>query len=90
MGEIIGLIVFGAIIGVLARLFKPGEQKIGVIWTILVGIAGALIGYLVAGWLGVDDTSGIDWIRLIISVVAAVILLGVFMGITGKKKTGSK
>ncbi|WP_159621656.1 GlsB/YeaQ/YmgE family stress response membrane protein [Ruania rhizosphaerae] len=87
MGEVIGLIVFGAIVGVLARLFKPGEQKIGVLWTILVGIAGALIGYLVAGWLGVDNTSGIDWIRLAISVVAAIVLLGVFMGVTGRKKS---
>ncbi|QOR70193.1 GlsB/YeaQ/YmgE family stress response membrane protein [Ruania alkalisoli] len=87
MGEVIGLIVFGAIVGVLARLFKPGEQKIGVLWTILVGIAGALIGYLVAGWLGVDNTSGIDWIRLAISVVAAIVLLGVFVSVAGRKKS---
>ncbi|UFU02621.1 GlsB/YeaQ/YmgE family stress response membrane protein [Ruania suaedae] len=86
MGEVIGLIVFGAVIGVLARFLKPGKQPIGVLWTILVGIAGALIGYVLAGLLGVDETSGIDWIRLAISVVAAIILLGVFMGVAGRRK----
>ncbi|TDE88311.1 GlsB/YeaQ/YmgE family stress response membrane protein [Occultella glacieicola] len=88
MGEIIGVIVFGAVIGVIARLVRPGPQKIGMLWTVIIGIAGALIGYLISGWLGVQDTDGIDWIRWVISIVAAVILLGVYLGLTAKKGTG--
>ena len=42
MGEIVGIIVAGAIIGALARLFMKGDQGIGVIWTIVLGALGAL------------------------------------------------
>ena len=42
--EIIGTIIFGAVIGVLARIVLPGKQPYGFIVTILLGIAGALIG----------------------------------------------
>lgn len=68
---IIGTIIFGAVIGVLARLVLPGRQNYGMIVTVLLGIVGALIGYFV---VGVQDTSGIDWIRWIVSIAAAAIL----------------
>ena len=45
MFEIIGTIIFGAVIGVLARIVLPGKQPYGMIVTILLGVAGALIGY---------------------------------------------
>jgi len=77
MGNIIGTIIFGAVIGILARLVIPGKQAMGWIITILVGIAGALIGYWVWGMIarpGNTNTGGIDWIRWVISVGAAVVL----------------
>ncbi|NLE80909.1 MAG: GlsB/YeaQ/YmgE family stress response membrane protein [Rhodococcus sp.] len=86
MGEIIGLIIFGAVIGVLARLVIPGKQAMGWIVTILLGIAGALIGYWLWDVLGGTDTSGIDWWRWIISIAAAVVLTLGYVAITGKKK----
>jgi len=49
MGTIIGTIIFGAVIGVLARLVIPGKQSIGWLITIALGVAGALIGYWVWG-----------------------------------------
>ena len=75
MWDVIGTIIFGAVIGVLARLVLPGKQAFGWIATVLLGIAGALIGYWV--WEGVldrGDTGGIDWIRWVISVGAAAVL----------------
>lgn len=77
MGSIIGTIIFGAIIGVLARLVIPGKQAMGWIITIVIGIVGALIGYWLWGLIageGNADTGGIDWIRWIISIVVAVVL----------------
>lgn len=77
IGELIGLIIFGAVIGALARLVIPGRQAIGFIITIVLGIAGALIGYWVWGMIageGNADTAGIDWIRWIISIAAAAVL----------------
>lgn len=85
MGELIGLIIFGAVIGALARLVMPGKQGIGIIWTILLGVLGALAGYYLAGVLGVENTAGIDWIRWVISVLVAVLLIGLYMGMAGRR-----
>ena len=82
IGEVIGLIIFGAIIGALARFFMKGDQNIGMVWTIILGALGALVGYWLAGLLGVAETSGIDWIRWIISILCAVVLIGIYLGAT--------
>ena len=44
-GDILGLIVFGAVIGLLARIVLPGRQNISLVVTVILGILGALIGY---------------------------------------------
>jgi len=87
MISLIGLIIFGAVIGILARLVLPGRQPYGIIVTIILGIAGALIGYWLAGKLGVGHTSGIDWIRWIISVAAAAVLSVIYSAITGRGRS---
>ena len=87
MGEIIGIIIAGAIIGALARLFMKGEQPIGVLWTIILGALGALAGTFVASLFGVEDTSGIDWIRWIISIILAMVFIGAYLAIRGRSKS---
>lgn len=84
MGEIIGLVIFGAVIGALARLFMKGDQNIGVLWTIILGALGALAGSFLAGLIGVEDTAGIDWIRWVISIVMAIAFISIYMGMRGK------
>ncbi|MGB8939232.1 MAG: GlsB/YeaQ/YmgE family stress response membrane protein [Streptomyces sp.] len=75
---IITAIVIGIVIGILGRLALPGRQRIGVLWTILVGIIAALIGTALAGAFDVADTKGIDWIELAIQIgLAAVGVAGV-------------
>jgi len=86
MGELIGLIIFGAIIGALARLFMKGEQPIGVLWTIILGVLGALAGYWITGLVGLDDTKGIDWIRWIVSIVLSIVFISIYMSVRGKKR----
>ena len=86
MGELIGLIIFGAIIGALARLFMKGEQPIGVLWTIILGVLGALAGYWITGLVGVDDTNGIDWIRWIVSIILSVVFISIYLSMRGKKR----
>ncbi|TNC18715.1 GlsB/YeaQ/YmgE family stress response membrane protein, partial [Georgenia sp. 311] len=75
--EIIGLIIFGAVIGALARLFMKGDQNLGILWTIILGVAGALVGYWLSGVLGVEDTEGIDWIRWAISIVVSILFISI-------------
>jgi uncharacterized membrane protein YeaQ/YmgE (transglycosylase-associated protein family) len=86
MLQILGTIIFGAIVGVLARAVLPGRQSYGWIVTILLGIAGALIGYWVWGALGGGNTRGIDWIRLAISVAAAALLSFIYTGLTRRSR----
>lgn len=88
MGQIIGTIIFGAVIGVIARIVMPGKQPYGMIVTIVLGIAGALIGYWIWGLIGNGNTFGIDWIRWAISVAAAAVLSFGFMAITGRSSKG--
>ncbi len=84
--EIIVLIIVGAIIGGLARLVLPGSQNISMTVTIILGILGAIIGYYIAGLLGVACTSGIDWIRWIISVIVAAVLVVIYGMVTGRRQ----
>src|SRR5687768_8448428 len=87
MFDVIGTIIFGAVIGVLARIVIPGKQAYGWIVTVLLGVAGALIGYWVWGLLGGSNTFGIDWIRWVISVAGAAILSFAYTAITRKSKS---
>ncbi|MEZ7002953.1 GlsB/YeaQ/YmgE family stress response membrane protein [Streptomyces sp. SCSIO 75703] len=70
---IISALVIGVVIGVLGRLVVPGRQRIGVLWTILVGIVAALIGSWIANAFGVADTKGVDWIEWLIQIGLAAV-----------------
>ncbi|MFP8959570.1 GlsB/YeaQ/YmgE family stress response membrane protein [Streptomyces nanhaiensis] len=70
---IITAIIIGIVVGVLGRLVLPGRQHIGVLWTIVVGIAAALIGTFIAAGIGVADTRGVDWIELFIQIGLAAV-----------------
>lgn len=75
LGTIIWGIIGGAIIGVLGRLLLPGRQNISMLMTVVAGIAAALLGGVIADWLGVGETAGIDWIRHAIQLALAVLFV---------------
>ncbi|GAB3377674.1 GlsB/YeaQ/YmgE family stress response membrane protein [Lysobacter fragariae] len=79
---IIGYIIGGAVIGILARFFKPGADPLGWILTILLGIAGAYVGSQLAGMLGLAGSRMMVWAC---AIVAAIVLLFVYEAI--RKKT---
>ncbi|MER7592006.1 GlsB/YeaQ/YmgE family stress response membrane protein [Micromonospora sp. NPDC127501] len=79
-------IIIGLIIGVLGRLAVPGKQNIPIWLTLLIGVVAALLGTLVAGAVGVDDTSGIDWIELILQVVFAAVGVAIVAGAYGRRR----
>jgi uncharacterized membrane protein YeaQ/YmgE (transglycosylase-associated protein family) len=70
---IISAIIIGLVIGALARLVLPGRQRVGILWTIIVGIIAALIGTAIAEGLDVADTNGVDWIEWLIQIALAAI-----------------
>ena len=80
LGVIIWAIIIGAIVGALGRLVVPGRQNMSIWLTIAVGIVAALLGGLIASALGVGDTKGIDWIKLIIQVALAAVGVALVAG----------
>jgi uncharacterized membrane protein YeaQ/YmgE (transglycosylase-associated protein family) len=77
----------GCIIGPLARLVLPGKQNISLPVTIGLGAVGALAGSWIYSLIsGQDDTSGIDWIALLIGVVVAAILVAIYASMTGRDR----
>jgi uncharacterized membrane protein YeaQ/YmgE (transglycosylase-associated protein family) len=68
---ILGYIVGGAVIGILARLLKPGADPLGWIMTIILGVAGAVAGSYVSGMVGVT----VIWQVWAVAVVCAILLL---------------
>ena len=77
---IISAIIVGAIIGALGRLVVRGRQNMSILATIVIGIIAALIGTFIANALGVGDTSGIDWIKLVIQVLLAAAGVSLYAG----------
>jgi len=71
----IGFIVAGLIIGALARLLLPGRQKIGLLWTLLLGVAGSVIGGTIANVLGTGSIWELNVLGFIVAVLSALGLL---------------
>ncbi|HKE68491.1 MAG TPA: GlsB/YeaQ/YmgE family stress response membrane protein [Nocardioidaceae bacterium] len=86
--EIVVLIIAGAIIGLLGKWVAPGSRdNTGILVTILCGIAGVIVGWFIAKAFGVAATSGIDWLRWIISVIVAAAFVAVASTLTGKSRS---
>jgi uncharacterized membrane protein YeaQ/YmgE (transglycosylase-associated protein family) len=80
----IGFLVAGLIIGALARLFKPGKQNLGILATLGLGLVGSLIGGTIAWLLGTGSIWELNVLGFVLSVVAAVLLVGTAEAVTGK------
>lgn len=71
-------IIFGAIAGIIAKWIMPGQDPGGIIITILLGIAGALVGGFIASALGLGGVEGFSLWSLIIAVLGAILLLFIY------------
>ena len=84
---IIGFIVFGLFVGAVARLIKPGKQNLSLLMTLLLGLAGSVIGGLVANLLGTGDIFELNFLGAVVAIIAAVLLIGVAEGMSGKSRS---
>jgi uncharacterized membrane protein YeaQ/YmgE (transglycosylase-associated protein family) len=76
---IVSWIVWGLFVGVIARLLLPGGQRLGIALTIVFGVAGSIIGGLVATeLLGIADSDEFDFGSFLIAVAGSVALLAVY------------
>lgn len=82
----IGFIIAGLVIGVLARLFRRGPQDLSLLMTLLLGLVGSVIGGVVANALGTGDIMELNAIGFIVAVIVAVLLIGVFESFSGRSR----
>lgn len=82
MFSLLGTLIVGLIVGLIARAVKPGDDSLGWIMTILLGIAGAFLASYIGvamGWYQQGDAAG--WIA---SIVGAIVLLVLYQLVRGK------
>lgn len=72
---VISWIVLGLIVGVLAKLIMPGDDPGGMIVTILLGIAGALLGGYIGSLLDIGEVTGFNLVSLLLALGGSIILL---------------
>jgi uncharacterized membrane protein YeaQ/YmgE (transglycosylase-associated protein family) len=79
VGEIIGALILGLLAGFLGRALLPGKQEMGLVMTIIVGLAGALVGYfLFAELLGIGDDDKFDLGGLVGAIIGTMLLLFIY------------
>lgn len=83
----IGFLVAGLIIGALARLLKSGKQDLGILATLGLGVVGSLIGGTIAWLIGTGSIWELNVLGFVLSVVAAVLLVGTAEAVAGKSRT---
>ncbi|KOU54995.1 GlsB/YeaQ/YmgE family stress response membrane protein [Streptomyces sp. NPDC002039] len=88
--EWVWAIIVGFVLGLIARAILPGKQHQPLWLTTIFGILGALLGNAVSRWIGVEDTKGIDWIRHLLQLAGAVLIVGLgdmlYLAIRGNKR----
>ncbi|MFC0401251.1 GlsB/YeaQ/YmgE family stress response membrane protein [Paraburkholderia rhizosphaerae] len=77
MLSFIGTLIVGLVVGLIARAIKPGDDNMGIIMTVVLGIAGSLIaGYVgrAAGWY--HPGQGAGWIASVIGAIVLLVIVG--------------
>jgi uncharacterized membrane protein YeaQ/YmgE (transglycosylase-associated protein family) len=75
---IISWIIVGLIAGALGKLILPGDDPGGFIVTLLIGMAGALVGGFIVGLLGGTGITGFNIWSILVATIGAIVLLAVF------------
>ncbi|MDA8456916.1 GlsB/YeaQ/YmgE family stress response membrane protein [Acidovorax sp. GBBC 3334] len=84
MFSLLGTLIVGLVVGLLARALKPGDDKLGWIMTMLLGVAGSFLATYVGvamGWYQQGEAAG--WIA---SVVGAIVLLAIYGMVKSKSR----
>ncbi|MET9960888.1 GlsB/YeaQ/YmgE family stress response membrane protein [Streptomyces sp. NPDC006326] len=83
-------IIVGFVLGLIARAVLPGKQHQPIWLTVIFGMLGAILGNAVATWIGVHDTKGIDWVRHLLQLAGAVVIVAlgdmVYLALRGDRR----
>ena len=88
----IGFIVFGLVVGIIARLIVPGRQELTIWMTILLGVIGSVIGGIIANAIGTGDIFELNFIGSVVAIIASVVLIiiGERAGIINRRLRGNR
>jgi uncharacterized membrane protein YeaQ/YmgE (transglycosylase-associated protein family) len=78
-------IVFGLVVGLLARAIMPGRQRMGVIMTTVLGVAGSLLGGFVASMLVGSPATGFEGAGFVGSLIGAIALLALVSAVNHRR-----
>lgn len=84
MINFIWMLIVGFVVGLIARAIKPGADSMGLVLTIVLGIAGAFVGGFIGSALGLGKNGG--FMALVLSVIGAIIVLFIYEFATGKRR----
>ena len=85
--SIIGLIIFGAIVGALAKLIMPDKDPGGIIVTIILGILGSIVGGFLLGMVMNTDEGLGRWIG---AILGAILLLWIYRMVVSRRDTTTR
>jgi uncharacterized membrane protein YeaQ/YmgE (transglycosylase-associated protein family) len=71
----VGFIVFGLVVGFLARAILPGKQRLTLGTTLVLGLIGSVVGGLVANALGTGDILELNFVGSVVAIAAAIVLI---------------
>jgi uncharacterized membrane protein YeaQ/YmgE (transglycosylase-associated protein family) len=90
IGELIAAIVIGIIAGYLGRLLLPGRDPMGFVGTVLVGIVGALVGWVLFTYvLGIGDDDKFDLGSIVGSIIGTMLVLLVLRAVRGRDRAAT-
>lgn len=71
----IGFVVFGLVVGALARLLVPGRQHLSIVVTLVLGLIGSVVGGVVANALGTGDVFELNVLGSLVAIATAIVLI---------------
>jgi uncharacterized membrane protein YeaQ/YmgE (transglycosylase-associated protein family) len=84
---IVSWVFWGLFVGAIARLLLPGRQAIGIIWTILLGVAGSVLGgFLATEVIDIADADDFDFGSFLIAIGTSVLILAIAMRFIGDRE----
>jgi uncharacterized membrane protein YeaQ/YmgE (transglycosylase-associated protein family) len=87
MGGIIGAIILGIVAGFLGRLLMPGKDPMGFFATVLLGLAGALVGWLIfTALLGIGDKDKFDLGGIVGAIIGTMVVLLIWRALGGRER----
>jgi len=87
IGNVVGWAIFGLVAGAIARLLHPGRDPMNWLWTMLLGVGGALAGGYIGRVLGIDTSSGLmTWIT---AIGGSILLLIIYHFATANRAAAS-